>query len=329
MPLLERAYTLWDELAAERGEVLLERTGLLLFGRESEGGSAREAARAVAKEHRIAVEELAANDVRARFPQFTVPGDLNALWEPGAGFLHVERCVRTHAEAAIARGVDLTFGARVEKYTAHASPSGGVEVVVNGETHRAGALVICPGAWSVMPGAAGGLLADVALPLVANRVVQFWFDAPDALDLTQRMPCYAFAIDGHFVYGFPRLGLAGIKIAEHAPGVRVAEPALVDRNVLPHEADVVKRFARAYLRGVGGEPTRAKTCLYTMSPDEHFVVDQHPRHESVHYACGFSGHGFKFASVMGEVLSERALPLTAHEQRVSPLADFLRNRFAP
>lgn len=320
VPLLERAYTLWDELAADAEEPhlerpLLERTGLLLFGRK--GGPRDRTARAlaVAREHALVVEELSATESRARFPAFVIPDDFEALWEPGAGFLHVERCVRAHANGSIKRGALLQFGAKVDRWTASATS---VEVVSHGVTYRAPKLVICPGPWAAQPNALG----DLGLPLAVHRVVQFWFDAKAALAVGAGMPCYAFDVDGVFVYGFPRLADGRMKIAQHAPGALVTDPALCDRSVAAHEADLVKQFTRTYFEGVGAEPVAAKTCLYTMTPDEHFIVDAHPLYNNVYYACGFSGHGFKFASVIGETLAQ----LVFDGNATLPVA-FLKNRF--
>jgi len=316
VPLLERAYALWDELALEAGESLLERTGLVLFGRKGAAANATARALSVAREHGLVVEDLSAGEARARFPAFRVPDDFACLWEPGAGFLHVERCVRAHVLAAEKLGAKLSFGTRVQSWSAK---SDDVTVVTgDGVTHHAQRLVICPGPWAAQANALGGL----KLPLSVHRVVQFWFEAPPALDLRANMPCYAFDVDGAFVYGFPRLENGWMKIAHHAPGARVIDPEKVDRNVAPHEADLVKLFAHTYFAGVGAESVQAKTCMYTMTPDEHFIVDRHPVHENVHYACGFSGHGFKFASVIGEALAELSL-----ECATKLPMKFLENRF--
>jgi len=319
VPLLNRAYTLWDEVAEERKCVLLERTGLVSFTRRG-AVSTLEAARRVAKEHGIQVEELDAIALRTRFPVFRISDDMEALWEPGAGFLHVERCVRAHGEAAIARGAHVEIGGRVDAWAADAR---GVSVNASGTTHRAQALVLCPGAWGATRESAGGLLGGLRLPLSAHRVVQFWFDASEVHDIAHGMPCFAFSMDGVFVYGFPRLGALGMKVAEHRAGERVEDPALVRRTVELAESEVVARFVRTYFDGISTTPLRAKTCMYTMTPDEHFVVDRHPLHENVHYAVGFSGHGFKFASVIGEYLAARALG-GPDDSTFS----FLKNRFA-
>jgi glycine/D-amino acid oxidase-like deaminating enzyme len=164
--------------------------------------------------------------------------------------------------------------------------------------------VVTAGAWS------GGLLADLALPLQVLRVVQLWFAAPAALDEDRGVPCFGFEEPEGFFYGFLRRpGATEIKVALHA-GTALADPddpAQLRREITDEDAARVEGFVWRRLPGVGPRFARGKTCLHTMTPDEHFVIDRHPEHPHVVLAAGFSGHGFKFASVVGECLAELAL----------------------
>lgn len=294
VPLLDRSYELWDALGAAVGEPLLHRAGLALFGSGSAPG-ARAAARATARTFGIDVEELDAPRARERFPMFSVGDDASLLWEPGAGYLRVERCLEAHASRARALGAELRF---FEAAGAWSSDGKTARVVTEKGTYEAAELVITAGPW------APSLLAELALPLRVHRVVLYWFEAPAAFD---GAPCFAFDDAEGFFYGFPPLpGSREIKVAEHAPGTLLAQPEDARREVTFADAEKVHAFVARHLEGVRGPFTRAKTCLYTMTPDEHFVVDRHPRHRNVSIAAGFSGHGFKFAPVIGETLAELA-----------------------
>ncbi len=292
VPLLERAYTLWDELAASTGTSLLHRTGLVLVSDRGER-AATERARNVAAQHSIAVEELDAAEIRKRFPPLVVGDDAVALWEPGAGWLAVESCVQAHARAAEAAGATLQWNEPVRSVV---EDGGIVRVVTERATYEAKTVVVTAGAWT------NRLLASFGLPLVVHRVVQSWFPAPPAFDASGGMPCFAYDVSDGFFYGFPRAG-GEIKVAEHAAR-REVDPDGVDRTIHGEDTARTTAFVGRALQGVDGRPTWSKVCLYTMTPDEHFIVD---RHEGIVFAAGFSGHGFKFASVMGEALAELAL----------------------
>lgn len=292
VPLLERAYALWDELSANAGRTLLHRTGLLLVSDRGEAG-ATERARAVAAKYSIATEEVSVTDARARFPQLVIHDGDVALWEPGAGWLEVERCVEAHARAAERAGATLVFG---EPVTAVHQDHASVRVDTATQTYEAKTLVVAAGPWATK------LLSSFGLPLRVHRVVQSWFAAPEAYEASAGMPCFAYDTARGFFYGFPRIN-GEIKVAEHAAHDEV-DPDTVDRVVHGEDTARTSAFAARALRDVGAMPTRSKVCLYTMTPDEHFIVD---RHEDIVFAAGFSGHGFKFASVIGESLAELAL----------------------
>jgi sarcosine oxidase len=343
VPLLERAYQLWDELAAQSGEPLLHRVGLALCAAQaapdatpdatsiatSDAASAGPFARALstAKQVGVTVEELSAAETRARWPALRLPEGFACLYEPGAGFLEVERCVRAHLEQARAHGAELRGEEPVLRWSA-ADDGRGVEVVTSRGTYSAGSLVIAAGPWSALA------LAELALPLRVHRVVQLWFAAGEAMAMERGMPCFAFDVGKRFFYGFPRWGgeLSGgalAKICEHAPGLEIDPRRLaeVDRQLHPEDSAAVAAMIGAYLPDVDPRPVRGKTCLYTMTPDEDFFLDRHPHHANVQLAAGFSGHGFKFSSVVGEILAD----LTLEGQTRHPI-DFLRlgrlSRFA-
>jgi sarcosine oxidase len=301
VPLLKRAYTLWDDLAAASGKALLHRTGLILVGRRV--GTAA----AIARSFDVEVEELSAPRVRERFADLSIDDDLVGLFEPGAGWLSVETCVQAHLDAATRAGAELRFDEAVLSWKVE----DGEAVVTTPKGHYRGEkLVIAGGAW------APSLLVDLAMPLKVHRVVQMWFEAP----LEHAAPCFAFDLDEGFFYGFPRTG-GRVKVAEHAAREPVGAPEEVGRQVTDEDAARVEAFVRQRLPQLRVPRVDARTCMYTMTPDEHFVIDLHPSHPEVSFAAGFSGHGFKFSSVIGEMLADLAL-----EGQTRDDASFLRLR---
>jgi len=187
----------------------------------------------------------------------------------------------------------------------------GVEVVTDGGTHRAQKLVIAGGAWSE------GLLRSLKLPLRVLRKLMFWFEAEAVWD---GAPCIFYDLPEGMFYAFPRAG-GVVKVAEHSGGEPVADPSALARELAPGDARAVSAFVRAHLAGVNPVPVKHAACMYTMTPDANFIIDIHPGHPNVVFAAGFSGHGFKFAPVVGEVLAD--LALTGNTRH--PI-DFLRLR---
>jgi sarcosine oxidase len=315
VPLLDRAYALWDDLASELDEApLLHRVGLALCSRDDGGASTATRALTTAALAGVPVEQLGAAEVRRRFPALRVPDGWTCLYEPSAGFLEVERCVAAHLEVARRAGAELRQREAVLHWHANAR---GVEVATERARYTADALVIAAGAWSA------AALAELRLPLRVHRVWQFWFAAGPAMTAARGTPCYAFDVDGRFFYGFPRSEPWGCKICEHAPGAELAPGRLSEPGAAPSAAELepVAAAIAAYLPEVSPAPAHHKSCFYTMTPDADFLVDRHPEHAQVQLAAGFSGHGFKFASAIGELLADRVAGLAR------PDAEFLRLRW--
>jgi sarcosine oxidase len=291
---------LWEELQDDTGQKLLHITGGLYMGPpESEvlNGSL-----GAARDHGLAHEMLSHGELAKAFPQFTLPDDYRGMLDHAGGLLLPERAIAAHCDQAMRRGAELHGREAVLEWRA---AGGGVEVRTPRETYAAKHLVFCGGAWS------GKLVADLGVPLVVTRQVMAWFwptREPERFDLG-RFPVWAVDAPGvPFTYGFPihHDGAAGLKVAIHHPG-----PATdADRDARTPAADdeaALRPLIRRYLPDADGPLLSARVCLYTNSPDHHFIVDRHPAHADVTIACGFSGHGFKFASVIGQALSELAL----------------------
>jgi sarcosine oxidase len=294
VPLLNRAYELWSELEAESDRTLLQRVGLLLVGRPD--GPVIPGVQRVAREHGLHLQSLSIDDLPRRFPGFAARPDQTALFELDAGFLRVEECVGTHVELALRHGATIICGQRVRHWSARPD---GVRVRTEDAEFSGGSLVIAGGPWS------GWLLAGLGLPLEVRRKVQFWFatDNP-AHDVLRGCPAFAFDLAEGFFYGMPAIEPGVMKVAEHTGGEPLADADTLDRELRPEDLEPVQRFNAAHLPGVRPLVHHHSVCMYTMTPDEHFVIDRHPQHANVAFAAGFSGHGFKFSALVGSILAD-------------------------
>lgn len=319
VPLILAAYELWDRLQAESHADLLRITGGLAIG--SRNGRLVAGCLKSATQYGLKHQLLGAEEMRKRFPQFSLADDDVAFYEEKAGFLRPEECIRQHLILAAQRGAHLQFQEPVRAWTA--SPSGDrVRVTTDRATYEAASLVISAGAWfaQVAPGA--------AMPVRVTRKVMFWMkpsSAPDSFN-PDVFPIYLWETpQGPLFYGFPRVMEDGLpKVAIHT-GHEACESSTVDRVI--HESDerALRAVIKSRIPALNGEVSRAATCMYTMTPDEHFIVDRHPEYPQVSLATGFSGHGFKFSSVIGEILADLALTRnTARE-----IALFSASRFHP
>jgi sarcosine oxidase len=296
VPLLRRTYELWADLSERSGKTLYHQVGILQVGRAD--GTVVPGVLASARQHKLDVEELSEGEVTARFPGVRISRPLVALFEKQAGYLDVEDCVRAAADQAVHRGAVLQLGESVRRWKADGT---GVSVETDRGTYRAASLIITAGAW------AGTLLADLGIRFQVIRKSLYWYAAPERIySPIHGFPGFLIETDDGSFYGFPHIDEHGLKAAEHTGGLPVADPLNVDRHPDPNETIRVERFLAEYLPAVSREPLDFATCLYTLSPDSHFVVDRHPEHPQVSFAAGLSGHGFKFATVLGEVLADLA-----------------------
>jgi sarcosine oxidase len=221
------------------------------------------------------------------------------LYEPEAGFVAPEAAVRAFADAAIARGAELHAREQVLAWTSDAH---GATVHTDRQTYHADRLIFCCGAWT------GKIVADLGVPLRVTRQVMGWVGPRDPSQFSLGgFPVWSIEKpDGTIYYGFPLHGGPGLKVAHHGPAAP-ADPDTIERAELPGDEETFRPALRDYLPAADGPLLDLRVCLYTNSPDHHFIIDRHPHLPRVTLACGFSGHGFKFASVIGEILSQLAL----------------------
>ena len=299
VPLLRRAYELWRELEGIAGEQLLHVTGSIDAGPPGQlvfSGSLRSC-----EEHGLPHELLEPAEVARRFPAYRLDFGQRAVFQPDGGFLLPERSIVAHVRAS---GAEVRTGERVLGW----EPVGeGVHVRTDRGEYEAERLVLTAGAW----------MSELAgLPVVAERQVLAWLEpSRPELFAPERFPVFNLQVDeGERYYGFPVFGIPGFKLGRYHH-LREQGPAdELDREPRPEDERVLREFAERYFPEGAGPALTLKTCLFENSPDEHFVLDRLPDAPQVVVGGGFSGHGFKFCSVVGEILADLAIDgETRHE----------------
>jgi sarcosine oxidase len=302
VPLALRAYELWERLEQDSRKSILRKTGGLMIG--PPGSPVVEGAIHSATLHNLTFESLTAKELKRRFPALHPRTDETAMYEPLAGFLRPEVAIRAHLQLAAQAGAELHFQEQVAAWSARASGEG-VTVTTTAGRYQAARLVVAPGAW------APDVLSELQLDFDVRRHVMCWFTPPGDLAAFQpdNFPIYIWDVDGrNCFYGFPVTdGLdGGAKAAMHSGGQQCTAES-VNRDVSAADIEEVRGYLKRFIPGLAGECRRTATCLYTLTKDEHFIVSRHPRHAQVSVAAGFSGHGFKFSCVIGEILADLAI----------------------
>jgi sarcosine oxidase len=294
VPLVRRAYELWRELEVEAGERLLYVTGIVEGGERILAGVLRSCA-----EHDLPHEVLTGRELSRRFPGFRLPEGMEVAFQPDGGFLLPERCIVAHVSGALARGAVVRARERVLEW--RETPTGVRVRTERGEV-EAERLVLTAGAWSQevarLPGGLVGALRQALAWLRPSRPELF---TPD------RFPVFNLVLDGEHFYGFPAFGLPGIKLGRYDHFGQAGDPEEIDREPTPADEAPLRAFAERYLPQGAGPTLALGTCLFEPTPDEHFLLDRHPDAPLAVVGAGFSGHGFKFCSVVGEILAELAL----------------------
>jgi sarcosine oxidase len=297
VPLLLRAYDLWRDLERAEGRSLMHLCGLMLAGPPE--GETIAGARLAARLHDLVLENVSPAERAAKLSGFQFPENFDVVQEPEAGFLDVERCVCAHVDAAIREGARVGSEEAVLEWSASGRT---FRVRTSRSEYESAALVLAAGAWT------SAVLSKQALPLQVVRKPQFWFPVRSRAYAEDRSaPAFYYELPYGLFYGFPSRDGETLKAAEHSGGDPVTDPGTVDRTVQPRDWESVARFLRECLPDVDPQPRRSSVCLYTLTPDRHFIVDRHPELEHVAFGAGFSGHGFKFTPVIGNVLVDLAI----------------------
>lgn len=294
IPLALRAQQLWKELEEEAGERLFAKTGVLGVG-APDSPFIRETI-AGAKTHSLPLERLSAKEIMRRWPGISIPENYIGCLEPDAGVLFSDDCLRAFRKRAIDRGAVLKTNTPV---LALRREDGGISVRTPTDTFYGERVIISAGAW------VGKLLADLSLPLTPVRKTIGWFRCDEKLYDFRQFPAFIFDLPEKQYYGFPSIGGSGVKVGRHDGGPPI-DPDRFDRifGSKPEDEKDLRRFLQRTLPRAAGELLRGSVCIYTRTPDEHFLIDLYPGSERILIAAGLTGHGFKFSSALGEALAQ-------------------------
>ncbi len=309
MPLIRRSNEIWRELEAESGRTLFHRSGGLIIGSDNSAafhfqGDFVETSARIAAKFGIQHEILSADEIVRRFPLLTPRPDERAYFEAGAGVLRPERCIETQLELARRTGAAIHTG---EKVTGYAADARGVTVTTEAASYRADKLILAAGAWisELLPETHRGGIR------VCRQLIH-WFEAEDRSAFEpSRFPFVIWIGDTledfWSVFPAPAAGMSGVKLVTEQYHTST-RPDEVDRVVTDDEkADMYHRLTKPRLKGLRERSVHAEVCLYTLTRDEHFLIDYHPETERVVVTSPCSGHGFKHSAAVGETLTQLAL----------------------
>jgi sarcosine oxidase len=298
VPLLRRAYELWREIEAATGDELLVVTGSIDGGPEN--GALFQGALGSAELHDLTHEVLSGHEVNRRFPGYRLPNDARAVFQPDGGLIASERAIVAHVRAAQSLGAEVRAREPVRGW--EAKPGGaGVVVTTDKARYEADALVLAAGAWMA------DLEPTLAGRAVPERQVLAWLQPTEpALFERDRFPVFNLDVEEGRYYGFPVYEVPGFKFGRYHHRDEVVDPDAPRREPDAEDERLLRGFAERYFPAGSGPTMALRSCLFTNTPDEHFVIDRHPEHEQVILASPCSGHGYKFCSVVGEILADLA-----------------------
>ena len=248
--------------------------------------------------HDLPYEALSGRELNRRFPGYHMPQDLHAIHQPDGGFVLPEQCIVAHVNAAIAAGAEIHGREPVLSW----KPDGqGVQVRTGRDTYTAQRLIVTAGAW------ASTLVPELAPVVQPERQVMGWFQPDDPAKFSPAsFPVFNLMAEEGRYYGLPIYGVPGLKVGRYHHLEEAIHPDTMDREPNHRDEETLRTLLRRYFPQANGPTMALKTCIFTNTSDEHFVIDLHPDAPQVVLAAGFSGHGFKFCSVMGEALADLA-----------------------
>lgn len=304
VPLLERAYHNWKDLESLTSSQVYYKTGLIYFG--SPGAKLIKGTRDAADQYNIPLDILTHDAANIRYPAINFPDHFQILFEPDAGFVTPEKAIALYTSDAIQHNADIRGREKVLEWKKEKSS---ITVTTNRNTYRADRLIISAGAWS------GKIIPSLPAALKVTKQIVGWMKPKKWNDFSLgNFPCWLLSDDdGNIFYGFPILpakdfgGPVGLKLALHKTGDEV-DPDHVDRDIQQADEDILRNILKKFMPDAAGNTLTLKSCLYTNSEDENFIIDHLPGYDGkVTIASGFSGHGFKFVSVVGEILADLAI----------------------
>ncbi|MBM7599250.1 N-methyl-L-tryptophan oxidase [Virgibacillus halotolerans] len=294
VPLALRAQDLWYQLEKEIGKTLFYPTGTLMVGEE--GAPFINETIKSANEFSLPLEKLTAKEIQKRWPRFSVPDYFTGYFEPSSGALLNEECIKAYRQLSESYPVTLQTNANVISINSFNDVA---IVKTKNKTYYADKVIVSAGAWT------GELLRSLDLPLQTVRKTFGWFETNDTSFQPPMLPCFYFNLDDQKYYGFPDINKNGIKIGRN-DSERDIDPHYMkqDFGKYTSDKDDLKYFVEKFIPKATKKFKCGKACMITNTPDKNFIIDIHPKLTNVIIAAGFSGHGFKYSSVIGEILSQ-------------------------
>ncbi len=293
VPLARQSWDAWNELQSQSDVQLIQPTGLLQVG--DPDGEVIQGVLKSAREHDIPIQEWSPQETMERYPAFKIPTGASCLYEEQAGFLKIENCVAQTIKLACAQGAEFRANAKVDGLKI--SQANEISIQLQNEQIETRRLIVCAGAWS------SEFFQALPFDIEVVRKQQQWFQL-DRVDIKYQNGFPGFLIDTEngCYYGFPEIDYLGMKVAEHSGGSPVADPTQLDRECNRDELLGTEAFIDSYLNFTRRRLVHHSVCMYSMSRDGHFIIDRHPDSDQVVFAAGMSGHGFKFAPIIGDRL---------------------------
>ena len=299
VPFVLRAKKLWDEIASLSGKPNFLQTGIINVGHRED--SFIQSVKHTSDAFGLPLQTMNAEQVMEKWPGISIPDDFVALYETESGVMLTKPAIEGYLQEAFKYNVTAKFNAPVTQI--HAVNGKAVVTISNGEQFEADNCIVTVGAWAKTVLEQTGM----TIPVQATRKTFAWFNAPEELYGEALYPGFTFQFGKESYYGFPSIDGAGVKVGRHDQGVAV-DPSDVKApfGEVAGDKEDLQQFLRVYMPQVEALK-QGKTCMYAMTPDEDFIIDTHPVHKEIILAAGFSGHGFKFASAVGEALCEIAM----------------------
>jgi len=302
VPLVKKSYPMWKELENEAKTQLFVNSGGIYIGEE--GYRLMNGLKLTAKEHNFEINIMKSNEIMEKFPAFRVPEKMVGIYDPTAGILFPEKCIEAFISGAENRGAVFNFG---EKVLDIKSDTTHEKVITNKGIYNAKKVIITAGAYVTV------LLKDLQLPLKVEKKKIFWMEPVKefAQNFTvEKMPIFLIEDEETKIqlYGFPNVLGTGVKSAMHVnKGDNIQDVYKIDRTIDDNDVEEFKSRISAYLPNVFGKLNKSSVCMYTMTPDEHFIIDFIPKNKRIILASPCSGHGFKFSIIIGEILKDLAI----------------------
>ena len=295
VPIMKRGYELWSDLEQLSNTKLLHTTGSIDIGPAE--SIVFKGSKESCELHNLPYDVLNGREISSRFPGYQLDAEMMSVFQPAGGFLEPEKCITSFVDMACEMGAELHTGERVISWEVVNSKT--VIVRTNGGEYETENLVFTSGAWT------GKLLPDFESKVVPERQVMGWFDVGSTNEFNpENFPVFNLLVPEGRYYGFPQYDIPGFKIGLYHHLYEKVDPDNLDRSVVTStDEEVLRRCVSKYFPMADNAMIQAKVCMFTNSPDEHFIIDRLPQLSNVYVAAGFSGHGFKYCSVVGEILA--------------------------